>query len=350
MTKIQKHIEIVRSQVPGLSSLSRSSADAIFDVLTDHYETVGITTINNTADLRLLVSRQPDLVFMGMKYLPSSVPNHLRTSQKIWISSYLEQHGIAHTGSGQRAIEFELSKQLAKQRVLDAGIKTARFMVLRHGQPIPMTVLPLKFPLFVKPASLGGGKGIDDSSVVYNIKDLHEKITSLSARYSADVLIEEYLPGREFSVAVLRDEHTDNYHVMPIELVAAHNERGNRILSQKMKASNQEAVLSVTDTSMRKAVVSTAKQVFTALGARDYGRIDIRLDASGTPHFLEANLIPSLISGYGSFPKACKLNINLDYEEMILRIVRLGLARTDEIVEPVTISAFGETLPFASAA
>jgi len=63
------------------------------------------------------------------------------------------------------------------------------------------------------------------------------------------------------------------------------------------------------------------------LGARDYGRIDIRLDATGTPHFLEANLIPSLISGYGSFPKACVMNIGLEYEPMIMRIANLGLSR-----------------------
>lgn len=80
---------------------------------------------------------------------------------------------------------------------------------------------------------------------------------------------------------------------------------------------------------------------FHALGARDYGRIDIRLDSDGVANFLEANLIPSLISGYGSFPKACELNIGLEYEPMIISITELGLIRnlnTKAVIEPITLS------------
>ena len=122
---------------------------------------------------------------------------------------------------------------------------------------------------------------------------------------------------------------------MPIELVAETNRRGDRILSQKVKSSNQETVLSIIDPNTKLQVADTAARVFEALGARDYGRIDIRLDEAGTPHFIEANLIPSLIDGYGSFPKACALNYSMGYEAMILSIVSLGLARCKIMTEPV---------------
>jgi D-alanine-D-alanine ligase len=105
-------------------------------------------------------------------------------------------------------------------------------------------------------------------------------------------------------------------------------------LSGQVKSENVEQVLEVTDLKVRSKVITLALAVFEALDARDYGRIDIRLDATGTPHFLEANLIPSLISGYGSFPKACLLNVGLDYEPMIMTIVNLALARQlNEIID-----------------
>src|SRR5665213_1495475 len=120
MQKIQKHIEIVRSTTLALSSLSQESCDAIFAVLSRNFADVGVSIVNDVFDLEQLVSKQPDLAFMGLKYLPGK-------TSPIWISDYLEKHGIAHTGSGQPAIEFELNKPLAKQQVQDAGIQTAAF-------------------------------------------------------------------------------------------------------------------------------------------------------------------------------------------------------------------------------
>ena len=114
---------------------------------------------------------------------------------------------------------------------------------------------------------------------------------------------------------------------MPIELVATPDDNGVRMLSKQVKHNNEEQVSEITDENIKQKVTTLAINAFKALGARDYGRIDIRLDKHGTPHFLEANLIPSLISGYGSFPKACLLNMGLSYEDMMLHITRLGLVR-----------------------
>ena len=329
MNKIQNHIEIVRSTSLALSSLSQASCDAIFAVLSHHYTDVGISIVNNLTDLERLVSKQPDLAFMGMKYLPG-------ITFPIWISDYLETYGIAHTGSGQPAIEFELNKPLAKQRVFDAGISTAAFVVVKIGQTFTNKGFLLDFPVFVKPANLGGGQGINAHSVAHNFQELSSQVNSVMAECGTDILVEEYLPGREFSVAVLANEHTDELLCLPIELVAPGNDQGELILSEVVKASNEEVVLAVNDLQTRAAITDCAAQVFNALGASDYGRIDIRLDASGSPHFLEANLIPSLIDGYGSFPKACALNVDMDYETMILRIVRLGLGSPLPAEEPDT--------------
>ena len=321
-----KHIEIVRSTKPWLSSMSQVSSDAILAVLTKQYTEVGVTIVNSLSDLETLVEMQPDLVFLGMKYVPED-PLLGRHGPKIWLADYLDKHGIAYTGSGSKSHELELNKHLAKQSVLDAGLDTPLFCVVNRNQKLTRGDIGLSFPLFIKPTNRGGGLGIDSDSVANNFYELETKTQSIATNLQSDSLIEQYLPGREFSVAILRQEDSEEFAAMPIELVAPLDKRGLRLLSGKVKASNSEDAIMVTDRTIRSKVMALAMQVFETLGARDYGRIDIRLDKTGTPHFLEANLLPSLISDYGSFPKACVLNSQLAYEPMILNIVRLGLAR-----------------------
>lgn len=325
--KIDKHIEIVSSSIVELSSVSMESRTAIRDALGKYYTNVSITIVDKLSDLEALVARQPDLVFLGMKFIPRRAHLGIHDPQKIWITQYLEDHGILYTGSGQQAHNLELDKPLAKQRVLDAGLRTSLFFVTGHEYPLLVNAAPLHYPLFVKPTNRGGGLGIDSDSVVHNFDNLQSKTESIILDLHSNALVEEYLPGREFSVAILKDDHSMEYSVMPIELVAAPDEKGSRLLSAEMKSSNAEVVSLITNQALRARICTLAIEVFHALGARDYGRIDIRLDEAGVAHFLEANLLPSLISGYGSFPKACEMNNNLGYESMLLQIVRLAMLR-----------------------
>jgi D-alanine-D-alanine ligase len=339
MKKINKHIEIVSSTTSGLSSMIAKSRDAVHLVLAKHYSSVGVTIINTITDLEALVARKPDLVFLGMKFVPLDATLGINDQNKVWISQYLDAHAIAYTGSNQKAHQLELNKQLAKQRVLEAGLKTSPYQVIHYDQSQSIEDITLTFPLFVKPSNRGGGQGIDSASLVSNSDELAAKIQSITTTLQSDSLIEEYLPGREFSVAVLKAEHSSVLSTMPIELVADPDHRGTRILGSKVKSSNAEHVLEVVDPQIRAAVCTLAADVFYALGARDYGRIDIRLDDAGVAYFLEANLLPSLISGYGSFPKACELNAQLGYEAMILSIVRLAFDRgSSDIDEAVEIA------------
>lgn len=328
MMKSNKRIYIVRSSIVGLSSMGQTSSDAIFAVLSKHFADVRLKVVNNLDDLEELVASRPDLVFLGMEFITTGSTPGLNDPNKIWLSDFFDDHNIAYTGSSRAAYELQRNKHAAKQRVLNAGLKTPAFCVVRQKQPLDSLGIPLTFPLFVKPTDRGGGQGINGASVVHNTEQLHEKLGSITTRLQSDALIEEYLPGREFSVAILKDDHSASFLAMPIELVAPPNKNGDRLLSGYIKSSNTEQALRVTDEKIKRKVVALALNVFHALGARDYGRIDIRLDASDTPHFLEANLIPSLISGYGSFPKACVLNIGLAYEPMILKIAELGLGRS----------------------
>lgn len=328
MAKINKLIEIVSSSSRGLSSMGLESRRGAQAVLAARYTHVRLTTINNLSDLEEMAARAPDLVFLGMKYIPTNPELGQHDPHKIWVSQFLDDHGITYTGSGHVAHVLELNKELAKQRVLDAGLRTARFRVIRDGQR-PLTAdRALRYPVFIKPTNRGGGIGIDSVSLAYNFDQLWSKVRSLAHGLQVDSLVEEYLPGREFSVGILKDIGTNDYVAMPIELVAPADASGARILSAAIKSADTERSLAITDATLRLALNELALDAFFALGGRDYGRIDIRLDSQGVPHFLEANLLPSLLDNYGNFPKACRLNIGLQYGPMIHSIVELAIDRS----------------------
>lgn len=329
------HIEIVRSSQPWLNSLSQRSSDTLLALLSKHFTRVGVTIIDDLYDLEDLARLQPDLVFLGMKFVPT---NHAlgRLSPRIWLSDYLDNCGITYTGSNRWAHELEFDKSRAKTVVQAAGLSTAPFFVAKQTEQLLPESISLDFPLFVKPIDRGGGLGIDGNSLVTDFAALHSKVRSIATTYGSDALVEQYLPGREFSVAILRDATSDEYAAMPIELIAPQNDHGLRVLSGSVKASDSETAIAVTDEHIRSNITNLALDAFAALGARDYGRIDLRMDASGVPHFLEANLIPSLIENYGSFPKASMINLGLSYEQMILRIVELSLTRQRVHIESST--------------
>jgi len=306
------------------------SSDAIVELLSNYYDKVDVTEVNTPTDLEKIIIAQPDLVFLGMKFVPLDARLGINDPNKIWLTDYLDQHEISYTGSSQTAHELELNKHFAKQRVRDHGINTSNFYVRQQLQSfVPKN--PLNFPLFIKPTNRGGGLGIDSDSVVNNYQQLEAKVLSISMKHGSDSLVEEYLSGREFSVAILKDKSPAGYYIMPLELVAPLDDRGARILSGEVKSSDSEFYLAVDNPIIKKNVSELAMKVFQALGARDYGRIDIRLDSAGVPQFLEANLLPSLLDGYGNFPKACLLNINLTYADMILEITQLGFNHSKKI-------------------
>ncbi len=346
--KQNKHIEIVRSTKGGRSAIGQKSCDMIKGVLEQHYERVGVTIVNETDDLEILAAKQPDLVFLGVRKVPRSLEDV--STATVWTGAYLDGMGLDYTGSPASALVLDISKPLAKQVVKAAGLNTSEFFSVSPGQYKDKLALPLSFPLFVKPPNAGGSKGIGADSVVRDFVDFERKVQAINDRFRTEALAETYLTGREFSVAVLAHGHSGKLSAMPIEIITEPNGRGDRILGKDVKAADTERVIAVSDPTIKQAVSALALGVFQALGARDFGRIDIRLDAHGVPHFLEANLIPGL-SGHdstgGYFTRACRINQAMDYESMILRIVEIALARDPRAEAPrldttddVMLSAF----------
>ncbi|MFA7685346.1 MAG: D-alanine--D-alanine ligase, partial [Candidatus Gracilibacteria bacterium] len=139
--------------------------------------------------------------------------------------------------------------------------------------------------------------------------------------------VEKYLNGREFTVGILSSS-SEEIIPMPVEIIVIANDFGNKILSFKTKKEDRELLISIKDKKEHKRISEFAKKAFIALGGRDYGRIDLRMDEHENLYFLEANLAPGLNPTKSYFIKTCKRNKQMSYEEAILKIVKTGLIRS----------------------
>jgi len=329
MAKIDKYIEIVSSSKISLSSMSLKSRVMVKKVLEKYYTKVRITLVDDSKGLEQLIEKKPDAVFTGIKRVPLGKYS-LENDDYVWVSGFLEHRGIMVTGSGPGALELELDKTKAKDAVKAANLATSPYFIAKVGEYTNESQLLLGFPLFLKPHSRGAGTGIDDDSVVRNFVEFSRKMKSLAGESIKDVLVEKYLSGREFTVAVLRDTNKDKLTIMPIEQLPVKNERGDGVIGHEMKYAKTETPIGIIEEGeIKQAVISLARGAFKAIGARDYGRIDIRLDENNVPHFLEANLIPGMVIASGNFPKAFKINTGQSYDEMLLHIVDLALSRSN---------------------
>lgn len=329
--KINKHIEIVRSGTPRLSSMGLKSCTMICDVLGKYYKQVGITYVNTQNDLDLLIDKKPDLVFLGFKNMHSA-DKDAQESNDIWICEQLDNNGINYTGSRKAAMILDHNKDAAKRVILDAGLLTAPYFKAKPHEYTSVKDLPLDFPLFIKPPHEGGGIGIDNESIVRDLHSFNKKVDDIERDFGTSALVEKYLVGREFSVALMETDNLSGFLAMPIELISQPNKDGDRILTREVKSEDTETVIAVEVGPLRKDLNHLAIDAFKALGARDYGRIDIRMDEEDNLHFMEANLIPGLaLHDFTSyFTSACWLNQAMNYDTMILSVVELGLAHSTE--------------------
>jgi len=132
------------------------------------------------------------------------------------------------------------------------------------------------------------------------------------------------LTGKEYSVGIFEDSIDGTLRAMPIEIIVKENIDGHCILDFDVKKNDEEEVVLVTDIRILNKLSKLAKSSFKALGGKSLGRIDIKMNHLGVPHFIEANLMPGLRKGY--FYRSCVLNLDMSYEDMIFSIAKTGLS------------------------
>jgi len=320
--KINKSIEIV--VVPKLADPSINQINVgiildeilIYKILSKHYKNVAITEIKTKKDLTRLALRKPDLVFSGVKFF------HFN-NKKIWLNDYLELNDILYIASNKSSLLKESNKSRAKKIMQKSNIDTADFFTTGPGEHINKKTIPIPFPLFIKPITGGDSRGIDKNSIAYNYSSYKKKILEIKKNQCSRCLVEKYLPGKEYSVGVFKDNITGIIEAMPIEIIVKKNINGHHILDFNIKKNDEEKVIAVLNVKIFKQLSFLAKKSFIALEGKSFGRIDFKMDSLGKPHFIEANLMPGIRKGY--FYRSCLLNLNINYEEMILKITANGL-------------------------
>ena len=141
------------------------------------------------------------------------------SKQKIWLSEFFEQANISYTGSKKNALQYDLDKTIAKEIVASKGIITADFFTAFPDEYKDSQELPLHFPLFLKPTHAANGNGVDTDSLVHNFNQFRKKVMTLYNKYRCPTLVETYLDGREFTVAVIEKNNVLPTFVLKI---AAH--------------------------------------------------------------------------------------------------------------------------------
>ena len=336
--KEDRLIEVVTTDIADLAMMgfgSVKNCKSVYNALIEKYTHVNLNIIRTKSDLEKIVYRKPDLVFTGIKYIIfNGVGITKNREDKIWISEYMEEAGINYTGSCKEAIELEFSKNEAKKRVEEFGINTASYFVAKPDMFKSADELPIKFPLFIKPLREGDGKGIGSDSVVYDFESYQKKVQDIYTIFKQSVLVEKFISGREFTVSILGSDSKGEPIAMPVEIIVSDEKSGNKILGYKTKNENKEKVIAIDDRDIYQSVVSIAKNAFIALGARDYGRIDIMMDNKDCPYFLEANLVPGMTQrpddiDCSYFPRTCFINTNITYQETIHKIAEIALNKIE---------------------
>ncbi len=245
-------------------------------------------------------------------------------SREAQIPCMLEAFDIPYTLSDPLVCAVTLDKAVAKRILKAEGLNTAGFHVVQCESDVAHVNLP--FPLFAKPIAEGTGKGIDRASRITNSAELRAVCQTLLLKFNQPVLIEEYLPGREFTVAILGTG--SKARVMGTMEVCFRPNANTTIYTYEVK----ENYTSFVDyhcpprTPETEAVEKLALDAYRVLELRDAGRVDIRLDRHGIPSFMEVNPLPGLNPLHSDLPIIGKL-VGMSYKDIIGSIIESARTR-----------------------
>jgi len=281
------------------------------------YETDRIGNIRELA-VRLVNGDNWDLVFNiceGMHGI----------GREAQVPGLLDAYQIPYVFSDTLVCALTLHKGMTKDVVRAAGISTPDYAIVR--KPVDVNRVRLALPLFAKPIAEGTGKGISANSKINSITQLRAVCLQLLKEYPGQsVLVERFLPGREFTVGILgTGQHARALATLEIQLLEGaecevysyHNkENWKKLVHYRLLPAGK----------LRQQVEDLALNAWRVLGCRDGGRIDVRLDENGNAHFLEVNPLAGIRPEYSDLPIMAAL-VGMNYVSLIQRIMTSALQR-----------------------
>lgn len=302
-------------------------------------ESDGHQTTCLSADATLpftLRTYQPDICFNISEGI-------LGDSREAHVPALLELLRVPYTGSRVLANAVGLDKTMTKRIWREMHLPTANFQEFTAADDC--LAADLCFPMFVKPAREGTGMGMDSGSIVFDEDALRQRVAWVLAHYNQPALVEEFLPGREFTVAVMGRTDARRFSSRP-DLYYADGFHRFPLLEVESSRSVTPGVYGYTSKSLHfgdegipaficpaevepvlwNQLQSLAIAAHTAIGALDISRVDIRLDAAGQPRLIEINTLPGLSPGFSDLCVIAEAG-GLTYRDLIVEILTLGASR-----------------------
>jgi D-alanine-D-alanine ligase len=289
-----------------------------------------VEAIPDIALPRLMV-RKYDIVF--------NIAEGMRgTAREAQFPAVMEMLGIPYTGSGPLTLAIALDKARTKEVLAHHGIPVATFTTSEDTDATLAKLLPgTEYPVVVKPLSEGSSKGVKNSSFVKKDDELRSEIQRIKSDYNQAAIIEEFLPGREFTVAVLGNGAKAK--VLPIVEIKFSElpKEANGIYSYEAKwiydvRDNPLDIFSCPadlTQELKKEIEDAVLKTYHALDCKDWSRIDVRLDRNGKPNIIEVNPLPGIlpkIEDNSCFPKAAR-TAGMNYNQTMLAVLQSGCER-----------------------
>ena len=236
----------------------------------------------------------------------------------------LDAYDIPYVFSDPLTLALTLDKAMAKKVLLHDGVPTVPFVVLNHAREAASVTLP--FPVFAKPVAEGSGKGVGPASMAGDHAALEAVTADLISQFAQPVLVETFLPGREFTVGIVGEgESARAIGVMEVIFDEAATPNGYGY-ENKQRWEGRIGYELVDDAEAREAG-RVAVAGWRALRCRDGGRADVRSDASGRPNFIEVNPLAGLHPTYSDLVFLANF-AGLTYRDLIGQILYAFLARS----------------------
>lgn len=249
--------------------------------------------------LEQLLAQHFDRVFIAL---------HGRFGEDGTVQGALEYLGIPYTGSGVMASALAMDKWRTKLLWQAAGIPTPPYELLSQDSDFAGVGERLGLPLMVKPAREGSSIGMSKVTSIEKIAAAFE----LAAQYDQTIIAERFIPGVELTAAVLDDE--------PLPLIRLETPRVFYDYQAKYFADDTRYICPCgLPPSQERAVQDQALAAFRLLGCSGWGRVDLMLDADGSPYFLEVNTIPGM-TDHSLVPMAARAR-GISFEDLVIRIL-----------------------------
>jgi D-alanine-D-alanine ligase len=260
------------------------------------------------------------------------------------VPAICEFYGIPYSASDPFTLSLCLDKVRTKEMLAYHGVPTAAFTVAREKweqrtgnrepelsasrrSPSQVPVPGSRFPVFVKPVHEGSSKGITEANYCETPQQLRAQVEFLLERYQQPVLIEEYLPGAEFTCAVLGNGDEArvlpivgmNFEALPTGALPVYGFEAKWIWDRPEKPLEIFECPARIDEELRRTIEDVVLRADHVLGSRDWSRIDVRLDATGKPNVVEVNPLPGILpnpADNSCFPKAARA-AGMSYDELI---------------------------------